>query len=30
MHETINTNINTNSFMKYAKLYRVLISNGYA
>ena len=30
MHETINTNSNIYSFMKYAKLYRVLIITGYA
>ena len=30
MHETINTNSNIYSFMKYAKLHRVLIITGYA
>ena len=30
MHETINTGSNSNSFMKYAKLHRVLIMTEYA
>ena len=30
MHETINTNSNINSFMKYAKLHRLLIITEYA
>ena len=30
MHETINTNSNVNSFMKYAKLHGVLIMTEYA
>ena len=30
MHETIKTNSNINSFMKYAKLHRVLIMTEYA